>query len=75
MNANFDKFPTLFVYWMKIEYVVLFLSKLDEKNCQVFNFPAFGLAEYAYKIAAVARPSCGEVGTKFSKQELSCLLI
>ena len=51
----FDKFPAVFVYWMKIE---------------LLHFPTPDLAEYFYKMAATAGSSCGEVGMKFSKQEL-----
>ena len=51
----FDMFPAAFVYWMKIELI---------------HFPTLDLAKYFYKMAATAGSSCGEVGMKFSKQEL-----
>ena len=36
----------------------------------ILNFPTLDLAKYFYKMAAKAGSSCGEVGMKFSKQEL-----
>ena len=47
------------MYWMKIE-----------QELPIPNFPTLDLAKYLYKMAATAGSSCGEVGTKFSKQEL-----
>ena len=34
----FDKFPAVFVYWMKIEHVSVFIQ-LDQKNRQSLIFP------------------------------------
>ena len=40
------------------------------KEPPVLYFPTLDLAKYFYKMAATAGSSCGEVGMKFSKQEL-----
>ena len=67
----FDKFPAVFMYWMKIEHVLLFYFhpiRLGEPS--ILNFPTLELAKYIYKMAATAGSSCSEVGMEFSKQEL-----
>ena len=56
------------MYWMKIERYIF--HPVRSKEPSILNFPTFDLAKYFYKIVATAGSSCGEVGMKFSKQEL-----
>ena len=68
MNAVFDKFPTVCVYWMKIEPMFHF-HPIRSKEPPILNFPMLDLAKYFYKMAATAGSSCSEVDMKFSQQE------
>ena len=40
------------------------------KEQPILDFPTLDLSKYFLKMAATAGSSCGEVGMKFSKQEL-----
>ena len=64
----FDKFPTFFMYWMKIEHVLF--HPIRSKEPPIFNFPTLGSAKYFYKMVATAGPSCGEMG--LNSQNKNC---
>ena len=49
---------------------MLYFHPIRSKELPILNFPTFDLAKYFYKMAATAESSCGEVGMKFSRQEL-----
>ena len=50
---------------------MFFFHPIRSKEPPILNFPMLDIAKYFYKMAAIAGPSCGEVGLKFSKQKLS----
>ena len=62
----FDKFPAVFVYWMKIEHVLF--SSNQSKEPPTLDFPTLNLAKYFYKMAATAGSSCGEAGFSSSSR-------
>ena len=60
----FDKFPTFFMYWMKIAHLFLIRSK----EPPIFNLPTLDSAKYFYKMAVTAGLSCGEMGLNSQKK-------
>ena len=49
---------------------MFYFHPIKSKEPPILNFPTLDLAKYFHKMAATAGSSCGEVGMKFSKQEL-----
>ena len=49
---------------------MFYFHPFRSKEPSILNFPTLDLAKYFYKMAATVGSSCGEVGMKFSKQEL-----
>ena len=49
---------------------MFYFYPIRSKEPPILNFLTLNLAKYVYKMAATAGSSCGEVGMKFSKQEL-----
>ena len=49
---------------------MLYVHPIRSKEPLILNFATLDLAKYFYRMAATAGYSCGEVGMKFSKQEL-----
>ena len=49
---------------------MFYFHPIRAKEPPIRNFSMLDLAKYFYKMAATAGSSCGEVGMKFSKQEL-----
>ena len=56
------------MYWMKIEHVLC--PSIRSKEPPIFNFPALDSAKYFYKMTAIARPSCVEMG--LNSQNKNC---
>ena len=51
---------------------MFYFHPIRSKEPPTFNFTTLDSAKYFYKMATTTGPSCGEQGSKFSKQELSC---
>ena len=49
---------------------MFYFHSIRSKEPPILNFFSLDLAKYFYKMAATAGSGCGEVGMKFSKQEL-----
>ena len=49
---------------------MFYFHPIRSKEPPILNFPMLDLAKYFCRMAATAGSSCGEVGMKFSKQEL-----
>ena len=49
---------------------MFYFHPIRSKEPPILNFPTLDLVKYFYKMAATAGSSFGEVGMKFSKQQL-----
>ena len=49
---------------------MFYFHPIRSKEPPILNFPTLDLAKYFYEMVATAGSSCGEVGMKFSTQEL-----
>ena len=50
---------------------MFYFHPIRTKQPPIVNLFTVDIAKYVYKMATTAGPSCGEVGMKISKQELS----